>query len=78
MPLSVEAGKALGKLYRDLSNPRWIAETVASTIATITVINWAGQQVTAKKKGKLVHKPDAKADEVHVGDIYHCADGHDY
>lgn len=78
MPLSAAAGKALGKLYRDVRNPRWIAQQATESVISITVLNWAGQKVKAFFKGKIFHKPDGHRDEVHIGDVYHCADGHNY
>ena len=78
MPLSQAAGKALGKLFRNLTNPRWLAEQAAGTATAIFVLNPLGKNVTAYLRGKIEHRPDPKSNPVHVGDVYHCADGHNY
>ena len=73
MPLSQSAGRALGKLFSNLKSPRWLAKQTAETAISLTVINYAGKQVKAFYKGYILHDTDK-----HIGDIYHCADGHDY
>lgn len=78
MPLSQSAGKALGKLFRNLSNPRWLAKQAAETATSMIVLNWVGKKVKATYKGKVVHTPDPKAEAEHIGDIYHCDEGHNY
>ena len=75
--LSKAAGKAIGKLFRNLRNPRWIAQQTAETLTTITVVNYAGKKVKAFAKGHVVHD-HADGTEVKIGDVYHCQDGHDY
>lgn len=73
MSLSPSAGRALGKLFSNLKNPRWLAKQTAETVASITVLNYAGQKVKAAYKGYILHDTDK-----HIGDVYHCDDGHDY
>jgi hypothetical protein len=73
MPLSAAAGRAIGKLFRNLKNPRWLAQQTAESVVSITVLNWAGNRVKAFYKGKIVHNGDEK-----IGEIYHCSDGHNY
>lgn len=73
MPLSQSAGKALGQLFSNLKNPRWLAKQTAETVASVTVINYAGNQVKAFYKGYILHDTDKR-----IGDVYHCDDGHNY
>jgi hypothetical protein len=75
MGLSAAAGKALGKLFRNIRNPRWVAQEVGQTAFTMTVLNPAAQRVKAKLKGKgHIHHDDGKE----VAEVYHCDDGHNY
>jgi hypothetical protein len=73
MPLQQAAGKALGKLFSNLKNPRWLASQTAETFMSLTVTNYAGNKVRAFYKGYIIHDNDK-----HIGDVYHCDDGHDY
>jgi hypothetical protein len=73
MALSQSAGRALGKLFSNLKNPRWLAKQTSETVASVTVLNYAGKQVRAAYKGYILHDTDK-----HIGDVYHCDDGHNY
>jgi hypothetical protein len=77
MGLSQAAGKALGKLVRNLRNPRWVAASVAETGTTLLVINPIGKRVKAELKSYL-HHHDEDGNQVKIGDVYHCPDGHNY
>lgn len=73
MALSQSAGRALGKLFSNLNNPRWLAKQAAETATSVVVLNWAGKQVKAVYKGYILHDTNK-----HIGDVYHCDDGHNY
>lgn len=66
------AGAALGRLFNNLRNPKWLFQQAAETGFSVGVINPAGKQVNAWIRGHLLHE-DQK-----IGEVYHCADGHEY
>ncbi|MGY3213956.1 hypothetical protein [Mucilaginibacter sp. HD30] len=65
-------GKALGELVGNLKKTDWWLKQAASQGASIFVYNPIGNRVVAYIKGHVFHE------DRHVGDAYHCADGHEY
>lgn len=77
MSLSSEAGKALGALWRNLRNPRWLARQAGETALNIYVTNPIGERVIATAKS-YIHHDDEHGRAVKIGEVYHCADGYEY
>jgi len=62
----------LGKLYKNVTTPKWIADQAGGTIVQQLFISPLGHNVKAYFKGHLLDE-DQK-----IGEVYQCADGHVY
>lgn len=74
---SAAMSNAIGRLLRNLNNPKWVATEGAKSAITTFVVNPAGQKVSASIMHHLHHE-DEHGNDIHIGDAYKCTDGHEY
>lgn len=72
MAISDGVARNIGKLLRNLSDPKWYAAEGAKLTTNIVVINKIGNSVNAYLRAHLY---DGRQ---HIGDVYRCGDGHEY
>lgn len=66
--------QALAKLLKKAQTSKWWTEQLTGQAIQIIVINPIGKRVYASLKGHLRHEDHATK----IGDVFHCADGHEY
>jgi hypothetical protein len=62
----------LGRLLRNIKDPKWLAAQAGEMLTQIYVIGPVGDQIKAYFR---VHLFDG---DKKIGEVYHCKDGHEY
>jgi hypothetical protein len=70
--VSQAVGAALGRLIRNLRNPRWVIAEVAKQAFSIIVVAPTGRKVRAHLKKHIHH------DDGHIADVHEDEHGHEY
>jgi len=64
--------EAMGKIFRNLEDPKWYTAETQKQVISMAVISPLGHRAVAYLR---YHFYDGKE---HIGDAYHCKDGHEY